>query len=251
LFLHDIAFFVRLDENGSVMKKYTILVFAVIALLLPVVTRAFEPEIISFRVQQNVKYPDSAIGYFTELMGDHSRFVVDMGGTEDFDLALWIPDVTGATKDIDISVSYINENQHIIDENLTIPEDEWVLYTDEFTGNRYYKGPELHAKVSTGTPEIMISTKSNENDFLLILGHDIEKQTISWDNMIAWGSIKNDVYAEFPLTAYYNIYGVLILIPTIIVVALIILIGVKEYLRIKKQDEAEDSKEDEKIELSE
>jgi hypothetical protein len=233
---------VHMVKNGCIMKLFKIIAVVGLLVFLPRLALAFEPKWVDFRVSYPVENPKEYIGYFTRLMGDAMNFEMNYEEPGEMHVVLWVPDVWSSTKNITAKVSYLDENRVIRKETLSLPEDEWVFYHDDFTGNDYYKGPELHVGVSSGTHVVEISTKSNEDSFLLILGN--EEIDTSWRSMLEWGKIKNDVYAEFPLKAFYNVYGIIVLVGVVVIVAIIVYLGVWEYLRIKKADEAEEIRVD-------
>ncbi len=222
-------------------KKILFFIAFSIFLSAPLLGLAYEPVLVLGGAGYETKYSETAKGYYSRLIGVPMKFRFNLEESADLDVYLRIPDVPDADKNVTASLRYKDESGEFKKLDLIKPATEWEYYRDEFSGNGYYLGPEAHVKVASGTQTILISSEpDNEKPFVLIVGKNEDESLGSkYRTMIELGKIKNIVYSEFPLTAYYNYYGVLLLVPSILIFGLLIFWGIKTYLRIKKEDDAE------------
>ncbi|MBD3281291.1 hypothetical protein GF391_00915 [Candidatus Uhrbacteria bacterium] len=234
----------RLDKNGEAMKvKKFFLILVLAYFIAPSVTYAYQPKLIRYSSSYTIQNPERGVAYYSELMGNKMRFLINFEKADDLVIKIRMPDMPEShANKIQASLNYKNRDGEYVKETLALDEDEWSEYHDELTGNDYLLGPEFQAEVASGTHTLFItSPPDNEKPFVLIVGYMEDKSLgAQFEKIIELGKIKNMVYSEFPLKAYYNIYGVVLLIPTVVIVALIVFIAVKEYLRIKKQDQEEE-----------
>lgn len=227
------------------IKRYLIAIL-VIAGFIPVALFAYEPRFAGSSVKYNIEDPANAVGYYARLPGKSARYVINFKESGKLSASLRIPDIPSAGKNVAMQIGYrdLNGDQQKVD--LVFSEDEWRYYKDEFTGNGYYLGPEFMADVSSGTHAITISSlPDNEKPYVLIIGNEEDESwQSSYRTFIELAKIKNQVYSEMPLTAYMNIYGIVLAVPVLLLAVLIIYGIVRTYLNFKKMDEQTDKDDD-------
>ncbi|GEM_PF-1266369 len=219
-------------------KKY-IASFVFLLVIMPIAVFAYEPRFAGSEVKYDVEDPIHEIGYYAKLPGKPARYVINFAEPGELKAVLRIPDVPWATKNVMMHVNYKDQNGESQKADLIFEEDEWNYYKDEFTGNGYFLGPEFFVEVASGTHTITISSlPDNEKPYVLIIGNREDKSWRSaYRTFVELAKIKNQVYSEMPLTAYWNIYGIILVFPVLLITVLLIYGIVKTYLNFKKMDE--------------
>ncbi|MDF1497580.1 MAG: hypothetical protein P1P90_06030 [Patescibacteria group bacterium] len=225
------------------LKKILVIAFLFL-FTVPMQCLAYEPILLNYRAVYEVSDPLVAREYYSRLGAGPMRFRLVYEEPGDLDVTILIPDIPDAAKNVTGLLKYVDENGERQDLELSAKEDEWSYYRDDFSGNAYYLGPEAHVKVASGTHLLVVESRpDNEKPFVLKLGSEEDSSIeAKFRTMIEMGKVKNDVYSEFPLLAYNNFYGILLLIPFVLVVGLVVYLAIKTYLRIKKADEEEERK---------
>lgn len=236
----------HLDKNVGDMRKTLFFLIALLLVLTPFTAMAYEPILLPYYPEYRVEDPNKAVGYYSTLRGGKMEFRMNFDNSGQLVVKLMVPKVHETENDrrVTAEIIYKDETEGYKQKILSMPE-EGVYYVDELTGNEYYQGPEFKVDVAAGAQAIIVSSSpANEKPFVLIIG---ESEDSSFGahlrRMYQMALIKNDVYAEFPIKAFYNVYGVILLVPVLVIVLLVTLIAFKEYKRIKKQDEDEESQE--------
>ena len=240
---YRIALLVHMVKNRVCMKTKFIFAVATFFVLLstPQMLLAYEPMLIPGSAAYEINEPDMARGYYSELNGIPMRFRLNFTEPGNLDVFLRVPAIANANKKVTANVKYKDTDGNMQQLELYKPEDEWIFYEDDFSGNAYYLGPEAHVSVSSGTHTILVSSEpDNEKPFVLVVGSR-EDQTLSarYRTMVESAKIKNFVYSEFPLLAFYNYYGLVLLMPAILIVTVIIYLGIGTYLKFRRADEEE------------
>ncbi len=212
-----------------------------IILLFPNEVLAYKPYYVPRAERINVTDPGDAKGYYVQMHGKTVSFVFKLDDPEVIDAELRIPNVPGAQKSLLMEVFYTDQNGEKQKLIKGPGESDWEYYKDDFTGNDYFIDQKINIAVASGTHVVRISSPpDNEKPFVFIVGKNNEMTLRDhYNKIIELGKIKNSVYHDFPFKAYYNYYGIILLIPTVLIIILAIFIGVKIYLRIKREDEQE------------
>jgi hypothetical protein len=182
------------------------------------------------------------VGYYAKLPGKTARYVVYFAEPGNLHESLRIQYIPAEGKNVMMQIYYKDENQESQHLDLNFSNDEWKYYKDEFTRNAYYLGPEVNVAVASGTHSIVISSPpDNEKPYVLIIG-DQEDESLgsAYTTIKELAKIKNEIYSELPLTAYVNIYGVVLAIPIVLVLSVLVYGSIRTYLNFKKMDEQAD-----------
>lgn len=234
------------------MKKYCVLILLFL-FFSPTLVRAYQPLMVNGVAKIGVKDPNRAVGYYVRMPDKSVSFLLPYEESGQIKAELRIPKIPDAQKSILIEIFYTDISGEKRKLTKKPKDSNWEYYKDNFSGNEYFIAHKFNVEVASGTHLIRVSSPpDNEKPFVLILGD--EKQE-SWKThfykMIELGKIKNSIYRELPISAYYNIYGIIILIPTVLLLMLLTLFAVKTYLRIKREDEMEEREVDESAEDAE
>lgn len=207
------------------MKKITLILFVI---MMSGLVLAHQPRVglegtIDNPIQ--VEKPEISKAYYGALEGSPEYYEINYD--KDFLLYLNIlaPDIEGAKTDFIVEVL---KNDEVI---FTLDDNNWGEFYEPFGGDNYLMGPELEEQVNAGTYLIKVSNPDNLGKYSLAVGK-IESfpHTEILKTIIALPKIKKDFFNKSPLTAYFNLLGLFLLILLIILLGLILLI---RYLFIK------------------
>jgi hypothetical protein len=172
-----------------------------------------------------VEEPEISKAYYKELVGNPEYYKIN--SNQDFLLYLNLlsPDIENAKTDFIVEVLKDEEIVFILE------SEEWGEFYEPFGGDNYLQGPELEEQVSSGIYIIKVSNPDNLGKYSLAVGKIESFPPVEIIKTIfALPKIKKDFFNKSPLTAYFNISGLFLLILLIILLGLIFLI---RYLVIK------------------
>jgi hypothetical protein len=199
----------------SMKKTYLILlIIASISLVL-----AHQPRVDLEGTLDNpiqVEKPEVSKAYYGELTGNSEYYEIDSETEFLLYLNILAPDIEGARRDFIVEV--LKEKEVIF----TLKGDDWEEFYEPFGGDSYLQGPELEEQVSSGVYLIKVSNTDNSGKYSLAVGK-IESfppfEIIK--TIFVLPKLKKDFFNKSPLTAYFNLVGLFLLIFLIIIAAII------------------------------
>lgn len=179
-----------------------------------------------------IKEPEVSKAYYGELKGQIDYYMIDSKKEFNFYLNILSPDSENSKTDFNIEV--------ILDDNILFvlngSNKEWEIFYEEFGGDSYLKGPEIEKTVESGIYYIKVSNPSNTGKYSLAVGK-IEsfpfKEIIK--TFISLPRLKKHFFEKSPLTAYFNLVGLFLLIFLIITAGIVI--GIVFVVKKLKKDE--------------
>ena len=142
-----------------------------------------------------------------------------------------MPNVENIDKDVSVEVSKDNEFYYLLD-GLNF---EWQAFYEEFAGDDYFKGPELSAEEEGGLPQgveaeagvytLKVFSPDNQGKYVLAVG---EREAFTFtdtvETLLLLPSLKQDFFEKPAYTAYFNIMGLLLLVPLALLAIIIVVI---------------------------
>ena len=117
------------------------------------------------------------------------------------------PDIEGARTDFVVEV--VKDDEIIY----TLDDQNWGEFYEPFGGDNYLMGPELEQQVESGVYLIKVSNPDNSGKYSLAVGKIESFPPIEiLKTIIALPKIKKDFFNKSPLTAYFNLSGLFLLI---------------------------------------
>jgi len=118
-------------------------------------------------------------------------------------------------------------------------EVDWTYFFEEFGGDGYYQGPEFKEEVEKGEYQIEVFSPDNQGKYVLAVG---EKEEFPLDEtintLLLLPSLKKNFFNKPPLTAYFNLIGLFLFVPLVILLA--ISLGFFFFFRKKKKEKKEE-----------
>jgi hypothetical protein len=204
------------------MKKF-ILILMIFLLFINVLS-AHQPRLV-YNLENSednpiiIKSPEISKAYYGELKAQPDYYMIE--SQESFNLYLNIlsPDLEDSKTDFNVEV--------ILDDDLLFvlngSQEEWKIFHEEFAGDSYLKGPEIEKTVEPGIYYIKVSNPLNTGKYSLAVGK-IEsfpfKEIVK--TFIVLPKLKKDFFEKSPLTAYFNLMGLFLLIFLVITAGIVI-----------------------------
>ena len=166
-----------------------------------------------------VEKPEISKAYYGDLEGSPEYYQID--SNQDFLLYVNIlaPDIEGARTDFIVEVF---QNDEVI---YTLDDKNWGEFYEPFGGDNYLMGPEFEEQVNAGTYLIKVSNADNLGKYSLAIGKIESFPPLEIiKTIIALTKLKKDFFNKSPLTAYFNLSGLFLLILLALIIALVFII---------------------------
>lgn len=178
-----------------------------------------------------IKNPEISQAFYGELKGDPEYFIIESDNSFNLYIQILSPDTENARKDF--SVEIIHDTQRII---LEYNQTEWENFYEEFAGDNYWQGPSLDKQSESGNYLIKVYNLDNIGKYVFVVG---KKEAFPWNEMlnaiISMPRLKM-YFEKSPLTSFFNLIGLFLLIIIIVLIGLILLIIfiIRKLLKFKK-----------------
>jgi len=172
----------------------------------------------------NVENPEVSQAFYGELKGAAEYYRISSDSDFNFYSGLLSPVIEDSKTNFKAEISFGDE-LILLEKNET-----WEKFYEEFAGDDYFEGPEIEFNASAGDYLIKVYNEENKGKYVLVVGK-IESFTLGETVKTYFNLPLLKIYFEkSPLTAYFNILGIGLLVFLIILAGIIV--GV--YFVIKK-----------------
>jgi len=214
------------------MKRFFIKIFIIFmaCLVFPLFADAHQPRIITGNELVEIENPEISQAFYGVMTGEPANFQIVTEMPFKLYAGVLVPDIEGIDKDV--SAEIISLEDSTIKILLDGSVHEWERFHEEFANDWYFNGPEMEeTEVPAGTYNIRVYSTDNQGKYVLVVGK-IEAFPLdeAIKTILTLPELKKDFFNKSPLTAYFNLIGLFMLI---IFVAGLIVIALL-YLIIKK-----------------
>ena len=219
------------------MKKLILVISFFFFLILPKQAWAHQPRIVSQEKLQ-VENPEVSQAFYGELKGKPVSFEINSTKPFILYLNLLVPDLPGIEKDVSARVYSGEEEIFFLDGT----NFNWVSFFEEFAGDNYFKGPEIEEEVEQGKYLVEVFSSDNQGKYVLAIGKKEEfppGETV--ETIFLLPQLKKNFFNKSPFTAFFNLIGLFLLIPLLILFA-IVLIAFFLIRKIKRKKRTEKEK---------
>lgn len=168
-----------------------------------------------------IKRPEISQAFYAALEGNPHLYQIDADQEFKLYLNLLVPDLPRIDKDIIATVSRVDAQGR--EEQLFVLDGErqhWEKYFEPFAGDRYFKGPERTENVSAGMYRIQVTSADNRGKYVLAVGKEEKFSAAETVSMItALPALKRDFFEKSPLTAFFNLVGLFMLLSLLLLIA--------------------------------
>lgn len=160
-----------------------------------------------------IQSPEISQAFYATLDGTPDQYTIEAAGEFELYLNLLVPDRPQAGKDFSAAVFQAIPGGH---HNLLFILDgtahPWPKYYEPFAGDRYLKGPEHSETVPAGSYRIQVSSPDNRGKYVLAVGRKEKFTAADTVAMIAALPELKRFFDKSPLTAYFNLMGLFMLL---------------------------------------
>ena len=180
-----------------------------------------------------IKNPEISQAFYGNLKGIPDYYIINSDKEFELYVGILSPDINRADKDFSVEIYSKEGNYTLNGLNFT-----WKSFYEEFGGDNYFSGPEIDKNVSAGEYIIKVYSPDNQGKYSLAIGK-IESFTFSETikTYIKLPLMKSQFFEKSPLTAYFNILGIflLVMIVSIVVIVLILRWIIKKVMKKNKK----------------
>lgn len=182
-----------------------------------------------------VQDPEISQAFYARLAG--SPDIYEIHQEEDFLLYvnLLVPDLPEIRTDIHARVARVKEDSsEMILADLNGTTYRWEEFDEPFAGDRYLMGPEFSEKVPGGSYRIEVSNPQNRGKYVLSVGKQEAFTPAEIIHTIrTLPLLKRDFFEKSPLTAFFNLTGLfmLILLAVLVLTFMLARWGIKKLKR--------------------
>ncbi|NIO19886.1 MAG: hypothetical protein GTN76_03890, partial [Candidatus Aenigmarchaeota archaeon] len=198
--------------------------FLIIGLLLSAGVSAHQPRLVSGDVVM-IRNPEVSQAFYGELKGKHDHYNIIEEEGFDLYVSILVPDLPGIGKDVSVAIEPIDEIDNNFIYFLNGTDFQWERYYEEFGGDWYYQGPDIKAGVGPGGYDIHVMSTDNLGKYVLVVG---QIESFPLDELIntifTMPSLKQDFFEKPAYTAYFNLIGLFIFGPVILVLVILVMI---------------------------
>ena len=205
------------------MKKILFLIFFSFLICLP--AWAHQPYLVSSGARVvEVKDPEVSKAYYSILQGEPQYYEIKSATAFQLYLNILIPAVPQTNRNMLVEVFQNNESGAKL-YTLDGSKFNWTPFFESFARDNYFKGPELRAKALAGTYLIKVSSSDNQGRYSLAVG-----ETESFPpaeilrSLLVLPQIKEQIFNKPAISAFFNIFGLFVWVPLILLIVLVIVI---------------------------
>lgn len=212
------------------MRKSCLIGLLVLVLVIPILVYAHQPRIVPDGLTV-IENPEVSQAFYGTLKGNPHYYQITSEEAFTLYVSILVPDLEGIGKDVSVTVTSEQDSEVLA--SLDGLGYEWTALYEPFAGDSYYKGPEAKTVLGAGTYIIEVSSIDNEGKYVLVVG---EKEEFSLNEILhtirTLPSLKRDFFEKSPLTAFFNLFGLFLVISLLLIV--IIILVLRRFIRKRR-----------------
>lgn len=176
------------------------------------------PRLVSENSLENpviVTDPEISQAFYGRLTGKPDYFKIQSSQLFKLYVNILVPEVMGAR--IDFVADIFRDQTQI----MTLKDAEWTHFYEHFAGDNYIRGPEFEQWVDSGAYVIKISNEDNLGAYILAIGKKewfTPSEILNTYRLLPY--IKEEFFHKSPLTAYFNLFTLLLVGMVVLVISL-------------------------------
>lgn len=180
-----------------------IFIFFTIFLLLPVITLAHQPQIVT-KTPVVVMQPEISRAYYAKLNGTPQIYLIQVNQPLNLYINILVPAIAGQKKDVSVMVLKDSKQLAILDGS----NFKWKRFFEPFGFDTYWKGPEYKVLVEAGQYEVRVSSGKNDSRYALAIG---EKEVFTFKeglrDLSVVPQLKRSFFKESPISFILSPFG--------------------------------------------
>ena len=174
---------------------------------------AHQPRLIGDKPSVEVRNPEISQAFYARLAGGPQSYYIRSNKTLRLYVNILVPDLPGIDTDYQAVIYRTSEAPENVIARLDGRIFAWKPFFEPFGGDRYLLGPEYDQDVPAGTYIVVVSSPDLQGKYALAVGKQ-EKFPIG-EIVRTIGllpSLKKEFFGKSPLTAFFNLTGVFLLV---------------------------------------
>lgn len=197
------------DEHGCVR------IGAVLGLLtaLSGTAVAHQPRLAGDKPSIEVRNPEVSQAFYARLAGGPQSYYIRSDKTLRLYINILVPDLPGIDTDYQAVICRTAETPDNVIARLDGRIFAWKPFFEPFGGDRYLVGPEYDQDVPAGTYIVVVSSPDLQGKYALAVG---KQEKFPLGEIVrtigVLPSLKKEFFGKSPLTAFFNLTGVFLLV---------------------------------------
>lgn len=209
-----------------------VLLVAALFLLTAPPALAHQPVLVQRAERVRVTEPDVSKAYYGELAGEPVTYTIDANRSFTLYVNILVPDVAGTRQDVSAIILKDGRVLAALDATSTA----WPRIYEPFGGDYYFEGPEYRAKTGPGRHDVVVSTPDNRGKYTLAIGEREEFPLAEvLRTLVVLPTLKREFFGKPAWTAYFNLIGLFIAVPILVLVSAGIVVWVVLARRRKRR----------------
>lgn len=196
------------------------LLAAMATCLLMTAVYAHQPRMVEGNTVQ-VERPEVSQAFYAELHGRPQTYHIRARITFDLYVQLTVPEMPNAPTDFIVDIW--RDGRRL--QQLVGAKAQWSTFYERFGGDTYRRGPEYRrAAAPPGRYTVRVSSADNEGKYVLAIGEREAFTLGDWLHTLAVLPKVKAFMGKSPLTAYFNLFGLFMLILLAVVLTPLLLL---------------------------
>lgn len=218
------------------MRYAPSVVLLMMTVCIPMAALAHQPRLVAGD-HIRVNRPEISQAFYAELQGRPQTYLIAADRPFELFLRLTVPKLPRARTDFLVTI--FRDSRRL--QQIYGDAAGWQPFYEPFAGDYYLSGPEYKvAGAPPGQYRIVVSSPDNRGKYVLAIG-TVESFTLAdWLHTLAVLPSIKAYMGKSPLTAYWNLIGITLLAPLLILVAVIVLLisraRRRRHLRVTRQE---------------
>jgi hypothetical protein len=174
---------------------------------------AHQPRIVGNQTLIEVKNPDISQAFYAKLNGSPQVYKIVSDKPLQLYVNLLVPALPNINTDVSAEVYRGSDAPESLLKKLDGSSYVWTKFFEPFGGDTYLKGPEYEEPVPAGTYLVKVSSPDNQGKYAVAIG---KKEKFPpgeiLRTIVILPKLKKTFFEKSPLTAYFNLSGVFLLV---------------------------------------
>jgi len=201
-------------KRSSKSRSFKTLLLVCLLLAVGPTALAHLPRLVTGDQAVKVQDPEVSQAFYARLRGNPAVYEIRAPGEFLLYVNLLVPDVPGIATDISARVIRVGEDGgETILSFLDGENSRWEPFFEPFAGDRYLIGPEFERTVLSGHYRIEVFNPQNTGKYVLAVGkREAFTPAETLHTIKTLPALKRDFFGKSPLTAFFNLVGLFMLI---------------------------------------
>ena len=182
---------------------------------------AHQPRLVTGEQAVDIERPEISQAFYATLAGEPDLYRIEAPQEFKLYLGLLLPDLRETGTDIAAAVYRVAaDGSAELIYTLDGEKHRWETFFEPFAGDRYYRGPEFEETMPAGLYRIRVSNRENEGKYVLAVGREEKFSAAEALEMISVLPALKLFFEKSPLTAYFNLVGLFMVLLLLVAAAL-------------------------------